>query len=148
MNLNKYLLFFWSLRRQFIKYFITGVSGVILDIASFALLKEVFGLAPVVAVVINQVFLLAYIFLINKYWSFRNKDLPHRQIVRFLILAGFNYLFSVFTMYIFNHKFEFNAYLIRICTIAVMVGWNFFLYKYWVYQITSHEAHITSQANQ
>lgn len=129
----------WSLRREFTKYFIVGFSGLLIDMGSLVLLKEVFGLWPVLAVIINQAFLLVYNFTLNKYWSFKNKGMPHRQIVRYLILAGFNYLFGVVAMYIFNHKLGFDYRLVRILTIALMVSWNFFLYKYWVYKIVESE---------
>jgi len=125
--------YFWSVRHQFAKYFIVGFSGFLMDMASLILLKEVFGWAPVVAVIVNQAFLLTYNFTLNKYWSFRNKEMPHKQLVKYLILAVVNYGFSILTMYIFNHKFRFDYRLVRIVSIACMVSWNFFLYKYWVY---------------
>ena len=124
----------WSVRHQFAKYFVVGLSGVILDIASLILFKEVFGLVPVVAVIINQAVLIVYIFYLNKYWTFRNKEMPHRQMIRFLILAFWNYFFSVVAMFIFNAHLEFHYILVRMLTILVMVSWNFFLYKYWVYR--------------
>lgn len=120
--------------QQFIKYFIIGCSGVVLDMSTLILFKEVFGWSPVMSVVINQILLLTYIFCLNKFWSFKNREMPHRQIVRFLILAGFNYVFSVITMYVFNHKLNFDYRLVRVASIAMMVSWNFFLYKYWVYK--------------
>ncbi len=129
----KAIKFFWSLRYQFIRYFIIGIFGVVLDMSSMILFKEMFGWAPITAVIVNQAFLLVYVFLLNKYWSFRNKDMPHKQIARFLTLAGFNYIISVFAMYVFNHKLEFDYRLVRLVTIALAVSWNFFLYKYWVY---------------
>jgi len=132
--------YFWSLRREFTKYFIVGFSGLFLDMGSLILLKEVFGIAPVVGVIINQIFLLAYNFTLNKYWSFGNRSMPHRQLVKYLSLSGFNYLFAVASMYVFNHIFEFDYRLVRIGTIAVMVSWNFFLYKYWVYTSPKHSA--------
>lgn len=132
--ITKILAYAWSIRHQFIKYFIVGFSGVFLDMGTLIFLKEYFFLAATVAVIINQVLMLTYNFLLNKYWSFKNKEIPHRQIVRYLILAGFNYLFSVVMMYYFNHIHDFDYRLVRLATIAVMVLWNFFLYKYWVYK--------------
>lgn len=136
MNLLNFfsLSYFWSLRREFAKYFIVGISGLILDMGTLILLKEVFGLLPVVAVIINQIFLLVYNFTLNKYWSFRNQALPHAQVVRYLVLAACNYVFSIGSMYILNHEYGVDYRLVRIVTIAVMVAWNFFLYKYWVYR--------------
>ncbi|MDO8499468.1 MAG: GtrA family protein [bacterium] len=125
--------YLWSLRHQFIKYFIVGISGVVLDMGSLILFKEWFGIAPTVAIVINQVFLLSYNFSLNKYWSFREHPLSHRQVTRYLTLAFANYIFSVVVMYVFNHLLNFEYRLVRIATIAIAVAWNFFLYKYWVY---------------
>ncbi|OGH79232.1 MAG: hypothetical protein A2469_03495 [Candidatus Magasanikbacteria bacterium RIFOXYC2_FULL_40_16] len=132
--IKKAVVYFWSLRREFAKYFIVGFSGLLLDMGSLILFTEVFGIIPVVSVILNQVFLLTYNFSLNKYWSFRNKAMPHKQLVRYLSLAVFNYLFSVGTMYVFNHILNWDYRIVRIATIAVMVSWNFFLYKYWVYR--------------
>jgi len=134
LKFTQFIKFFWSQRHYFTKYFIVGLSGVFLDIGSLIVLKERFGFSPTTAIVINQIFLLTYIFLLNKYWSFKDKTLPHRQIVRFLILASGNYLFAVLLMYIFNHWIGFDYRLVRLGSIALMVTWNFFLYKFWVYK--------------
>ncbi|EKE07164.1 MAG: hypothetical protein ACD_18C00175G0027 [uncultured bacterium] len=132
--IKKIIFYAWSIRHQFTKYFLVGFSGLFLDLATLIFFKEFFGLNATIAVVCNQVLMLTYNFLLNKYWSFKNKEMPHKQIVRYLVLAGFNYLFSVGVMYLFNHILEFDYRLVRIATIAVMVMWNFFLYKYWVYK--------------
>ena len=132
--IKKTLQYAWSVRHQFTKYFIVGISGVFLDLATLIFFKEFFGFNATVAVVCNQILMLTYNFLLNKYWSFKNKEIPQKQIVRYLILAGFNYFFSVGVMYLFNHLVNYDYRLVRIATIAVMVLWNFFLYKYWVYK--------------
>ena len=131
--LKKTLQYFWSVRFEFAKYFVVGFSGVFLDMATLILFKEYFGWWPTFAVIINQIILISYNFTLNKYWSFKNKEMPHKQLLRYLVLAGFNYLLSVLAMYIFNHNLGFDYRLIRLGTILVMVSWNFFLYKYWVY---------------
>ena len=132
--MRKLFIYFWSLRRQFTKYFITGISGLVIDMGSLIILKEIFGWRPVTAVVANQAVLLVYIFLMNKYWSFRDRSQPRKQVVRFLILACFNYAFAVAFMYGGNHLLNFDYRLVRLVSIAMMVSWNFFLYKYWVYK--------------
>lgn len=96
-------------------------------------MKEIFGMTPVAAVIANQAVVLIFIFLLNKYWSFRNRSASCRQIARFLILASFNYLFAIGAMYLLNRVLGFDYRLVRIASIAAMVSWNFFVYKYWVY---------------
>ncbi len=128
------LKFFWSLRGQFVKYFIVGISGLAIGMGLLIFFKEVFGLWPVTAAAISGLLGIAYNFLLNKYWSFKDKSMPHRQFARYLILVGFNYGFSIAAMYVFNHLAGWDYRLVNLATVAVMVSWNFFLYKYWVYK--------------
>lgn len=143
--IKKTIAYFWSVRQQFAKYFVTGVSAVILDISSLAFFKEILHFTPLQAVIINQVFLLAYVFLVNKYWAFGSKGLTHSQVIKFLILSGFNYLVSVAWMWLWNEKFGFNYLGVRIVNVALSVSWNFLLYKYWVYKIAQSSQKIDSE---
>lgn len=122
-----------SAKKQFLKYFIIGVSGVFLDITTLYFLKEYFDFRPVSAVVLNQVLILNYVFFLNKSWSFGSKGATRRQMTKFYILAGFNYIFSVIWMWILNEKFLVNYLLARVINIALAVSWNFLLYKFWVF---------------
>lgn len=122
-------------RKQFLRYFITGVTAVTLDILTLFIFKEYFHIRPVVAVIINQVLMLNYVFFINKYWSFEEKSgVKSKQVLRFFILQAFNYLFSVFCMWLFNEKLGFNYLIIRLFTIALMTAWNFLFYRFWIYK--------------
>ncbi|MFA5247671.1 MAG: GtrA family protein [Patescibacteria group bacterium] len=131
--IKKTAKFLWSLRQQFAKYFIVGVIGVILDMSSLIFLKEILHLLPFIAVIANQIFILTFVFLANKYWSFKQHSLTHRQLLRFSIVMIFNYSFSVSVMYIFNNRLKFDYRLIRLASIILAVSWNFLLYKYFVY---------------
>jgi putative flippase GtrA len=132
--IKKTVLYFWSARHQFARYFIIGSCAVILDVGTLYLLKEYLHLRPVVAVIINGAVLINFIFFLNKHWTFKSGGATHKQIVRFFILAGFNYLVSVGWMFIFNEKIGFNYLATRVFNIALSVAWNFLLYKYWVYK--------------
>lgn len=131
--IKKFFHYLWSVRTQLSRYFMVGISGVVLDVGSLALLER-YGVRPTLAVVVTQIFLLTYNFSLNKYWSFGSRAIPHRQLVRYLVLAGWNYLFSVGAMYIGNEHFGVSAVLVRLGSIALMTSWNFFLYKYVVYR--------------
>ena len=60
--IKKTVNYFWSLRREFTKYFIVGFSGLFLDMGSLILFKEIFGIDPVMVVIVSQAFLLVYNF--------------------------------------------------------------------------------------
>jgi len=125
----------WSMRHQFIKYFIVGISGFVLNFCLLIFAKEVLEISAVVATAIIGVLLMGFNFLLNKYWSFREKSIPHKQIIRYLILNGANYIFSVTTMYAFHDRLGYDYRLVNVGTVMVMVTWNFLLFKYWVYKI-------------
>ncbi len=124
----------WKMRKQFIKYFTVGLSSFFLDIFSLILLKEYLFISATLAVIINQILIIIYNFNLNKYWTFKNKEIDHKQFVRYLTLVLFNYFFSVAVMYIFNELLNFDYRLVRTATIIIMVMWNFFIYKFWVYR--------------
>lgn len=132
--IKKIILHLWSMRHQFARYFVIGFSGVIMDVGSLYLLKQYLHLRPVSAVIVNQIFLLNYVFILNKYWSFKSKGVTHKQAIRFFILAGLNYVIAIGWMLFFNEKLGVNYLLARVFNIAVAVAWNFLLYKYWVYK--------------
>lgn len=132
--LKKIILHFWSMRRQFAKYFIVGFSGVFLDMGSLYLLTEFLHVRPVFGVMINGLFMLNYIFFLNKHWTFKSSGVTHKQIVRFFILSGFNYIITIVWMFFFNHKMGIDYKLVRISNIIIAVAWNFLIYKYWVYK--------------
>jgi len=133
MKIKKLINYFWGVRFEFGKYFVIGISGLFLDIGTLVFFKEKFGLGATLAVILNQIILVAYNFTLNKYWSFKNKELPHKQFVRYMILFAFNYLLAVIIMFVFSKKIGFDYRLVRVANIALSVSWNFFLLKYWVY---------------
>ena len=120
--------------QQFRRYFTVGCSGVVLDLASLYLLKTTIGLTPVVAVIINQLGMAAYIFLLNKYWVFGSSGAFTRQVTRYITLMIVNYGIAIGWMWFFNSYLGFNYLLMRLVNIALSTVWNFLLYRFFVYR--------------
>jgi len=137
MNSKEIISYFWRLRYEMIKYFVIGIATVTLDIGTLIFFKEWVKLSPVVAVSANQIIVIVFNFILNKYWVFKSSSLPVRQFVRYVILAAFNYSFSVFSMYLFQQLFGYNYLLVRFVTMTLASIWTFFLFKYWVYYARS-----------
>lgn len=133
--IKKIVLHFWSLRIEFAKYFIIGISAYLLDVFSLYFLKQRLGLNATLAVVVNQPPIILFVFLLNKHWSFGAKGMATRQMVKFGCVVAMNYFISVIWMASFNHYFGFNYLVVRTANVAVAVGWNFLLYKHWVYAV-------------
>lgn len=119
---------------QFIKYFATGVSAFVLDLATLFVFKECFGLTPTFAIVLNQILMLNFVFFLNKFWSFKADGITHHQMIRYFIVAGANYFFAIAWMFVFNHLLDFNYLIVRAANIVLAVSWNFLLYKFFVYK--------------
>lgn len=128
------LKYFWSLKRQFAKYFVVGLSGVGIDFVLMILFKEYVGFKPILATAVSQVFSIAFIFLANKYWSFVSRQQTKKQIFRYSIVLFFDYGYTIAMMYFFNSLWGYDYRLVRLGAVAIMVTWNFFLYKYFVYR--------------
>ncbi len=132
--LKKIVVKLWAARLEFARYFFTGVSAFVLDIGSIWFLTNKMGVSPVMSVVINQAFLLNYVFLINKHWSFKSQGVTHKQVVRFYLLSLVNYCISIGWMTVVNGNWGIEPTLARTSNIIAAVGWNFLIYKYWVYR--------------
>ena len=136
----------WSMRVQFAKYFTIGIGAVVLDIWSLHFLVNL-HINPILSIVINQLVIINLVFLLNKYWAFGSKGVTHQQIIRFYLVAGFNYLFAIAWMYIFTSLINLHQYIqyigisqtnyylvVRLINVAMAVSWNFLLYKFFVYR--------------
>lgn len=119
---------------QFARYATIGGGGAIIDLITLMLFKELLGLSALVAVVLNQVIMVCYGFLGQKYWTFKERSLPHKQLVRYLLLVLFNYILAVLLMYVFHTIADVDYLVVRIGSIGLSVCWNFLLYKYWIFR--------------
>ena len=133
--------------KRFFHYCVVGSSAFVLDFSLLFLLKQVFGLKPVVAVALEQVVVMIYVFFLNKKWSFKADGDVRGQVVRFVSLLGANYIFAIFWMWLWTEVLFFSFFIgeidvgymiVRAINIILAVSWNFVLYKNWVYRNNSH----------
>src|SRR3989339_487432 len=131
---KKIAMHLWLARHQFIRYFFVGFSGLFLDMGTLYVLTDLLHIRPVLAVGINGLVMLNYIFFLNKYWTFKSNGVTHKQMIKYFVLSGFNYVVAIIWMYFFNEKLGITHLLARVSNIIVSVAWNFLLYKFWVYK--------------
>jgi len=131
--LPKIKQYFLNSKKQLLRFFIIGVSSTFLDLELLILFKEKIGFTPILAVAINQIIVITYNFLLNKYWSFVSKKKSLIQLSRYLTIVAFNYSASIFLMYLFYNLMGANYKIVRVCSIALLFVFNFIFYKHWVY---------------
>ena len=134
MRVQQVRTYWIAVRHELCRYALVGGSGVVLDIVTLWILKEFFGIHPVLAVVFNQLVILGYNFTLNKYWSFSNTHPPKKQLIRYSLLMSWNYVFAISMMWLFHTIFGLGYLIVRLGSIIISTLWNFVLYKYWVYR--------------
>ena len=133
-TLARYLAWGRTHKKKFVKYFVVGISGLILDIGLLYLASDVWDIRPLFALLVTQIIVITYNYLLNKYWSFESRGAHGRELARYSVVLGFNYLFGEAAMYVGNEVLSIHHLLIRVITVALAVSWNFLLYNYWVYK--------------
>lgn len=135
MNIPTIMTWIHARKATFVRYFFTGITGLVMDVGLLYVAKEYFGLRPVVALFGTQIFMIAYVFLMNRYWSFKSTSAPtHHQLAKFLTVLAGNYVVSIVLMYLGYDIFGIHYQIVRVGTVALAVSWNFLLYNYWVYR--------------
>lgn len=129
---KKILSKFWS--KEFLRYFIIGVSSVLLDMGTLYCFKEFFGLAAIWSLVLNQLLVYCFVFFLNKFWTFSARGAVIKQIIRYCLLALLNYIIAIIWMYFFHNLLGENYLLVRLANIILATIWNFLLYRFFVYQ--------------
>jgi len=117
---------------QFLRYLVSGGSAAALELGSYKLmlLANVWYLA---AASISAGIGLLSAFTFHKYFVFRKKENTRSHVVRYIILQGGNAVAQVSFVYIFVEFFSVEEFIAKILGIGIVVSWNFFIYKLFVY---------------
>ncbi len=117
---------------QFLRYLVSGGSAAALELGSYKLmlLANVWYLA---AASISAGIGLLSAFTFHKYFVFRKKENTRSHVVRYIILQGSNAIAQVSFVYIFVEFFSVDEFIAKILGIGIVVSWNFFIYKLFVY---------------
>jgi putative flippase GtrA len=119
--------------RRFITYVAVGLAGFAIDFGLLVLFREVVGTPVWVAATISFWGSLAVVFLSNKYFTFDARGAGHRQIVRYFILLGVNYLATLGVIYL-AQRVGLGYQVGKVVAVAMTTLWNYFAYQLWVFR--------------
>lgn len=114
---------------HFIRYVFVGGSTFILDFSILFIMHEVFNLSLPLATTIAYWVSIIYNFSLNRWWTFsasENEKL-HKHATAYLILLGFNYLFTVIFVSLVSQLIYFG--LAKVLAVAIQISWTYYLYK-------------------
>jgi putative flippase GtrA len=120
-------------RRRFLVYVAVGLAGFAVDFGLLVLFREVVGTPVWVAATISFWGSLAVVFLTNKYVTFDARGSGHRQLVRYFLLLGFNYLATLGVIYL-AQRIGLGYQLGKIAAVGMTTIWNYFAYQLWVFR--------------
>ena len=131
----------WWLRltshRTFIKFSLTGLSGVLVNIGSFQFLLEL-GLHKFLASPIAIELSIISNFLINNYWTFAGRTMVGRKRIRgikFNLVSLVTLLLSYSTFILLSTLFPTTSpVLLQACGVAPSMLFNYFLNSYWTFR--------------
>ena len=117
---------------QMLRYVVSGGGAAALELGSFQLMQWS-GIWYLIAGIVSSGIGLVSAFTFHKYFVFKKKENTSSHVVRYLILQGLNAIAQVGLLYVFVEYAGVSPLLGKILAIGVVVSWNFFLYKFFVY---------------
>jgi putative flippase GtrA len=120
--------------RQFIKYVITGLISFATEISLVYLFTEVAKLWYIYSNSIALFVVFIINFSLNRFWAFRSRQPFIKQLLTSGTLFALNLVAGNAIMYFFTETFHLYYLFSKVIATGMMVTWNFFLYKYYVYK--------------
>lgn len=112
---------------QFLKFAVCGGIGAVIDFGSLAILVEFLGVPPQAALFFSSLFAMVFVFLANKFFTFRNHDRQvGGQAAKFLIVYGLALLFNASLSNLFLWLGAHYA-LAKALAVGVVMFWNYAL---------------------
>lgn len=121
---------------SFIKYLIVGISTFLLQIFFLYFFTEIAKLDKVLANIFAALIATLYGFYMSNKWSFKNNSKKQgSKLAKFTFLTAFNYAFDTLLAFpLLAVTWGINQYLTKVFITGIVVVWNFFLYKLWIFK--------------
>ncbi len=116
-------------QHHFVRYVFVGGSTFVIDFALLFILHQNFNLSVAIATTIAYWISIIYNFALNRYWTFSawERESLRRHLSAYLVLLGFNYLFTVITVSLLSHIIYFG--LAKVIAVAIQITWTYPIYK-------------------
>jgi len=131
---------------SFIKYLIIGFSTFALQIVALNIQTELIKLNKDLAYAIALLISMIYNFTLSNYWTFKaGGSEKGKKLAKYLTLAAFNYIFSLISFKIQTDNLQIDKNLAAIINTGLIVCWNFLIYKFWVFKVSSKKVTVDYQ---
>lgn len=133
--------------RQFIKFCLVGSFNAFLDYFIYISLTRLFFFHYLLANLISFFITVCVSFILNKKWTFRDKDSKvGLQYAKFWIMAVCGLGFNELILFLLVRYFNVYDLLAKTVAIGIVLFWNFFVGRYWVFKNSKSEAEVIEKA--
>lgn len=120
--------------KQFAKYGIVGLLNNLLEIGGLMLMNQCLMIHYIVSNTIVSIIVLMISYMLNNFWTFKNKTISFISIMELLFLNSINVIVGAFLLYIFYSVLGFSLLLSKLFTNCVCVIWSFLIAKKIIYK--------------
>jgi len=117
---------------QFSLYVLSGGTAAIMDFGLYELLIRI-NMWYIAASMMSSALGFATTFLMNKYIAFRKKTNFVRHLARFSVVEVMNIAVTTLILFGLVDGFGVEEQIAKILAMGIVVSWNFFIYKFFVY---------------
>ena len=119
---------------RFIKFSIVGGIGAIIDFSVLILFVEVFSFQILIANTISFLIALVNNFLLNKYWTWNNKNSRYiKQFIKYIFISVIGFILNTILMWLLMQLGLWYIG-IKIVIITIVSLWNFFVNNFWTFK--------------
>lgn len=120
--------------KQFKKYLIVGILSFIAEYSLFFILVEVIDLWFILSNTIVYSFIFFFNFILNRKWSFESKSNIKTQVIKYGLLFLFNLIATNALLFFLADTLTISPLIAKIMVMALIVPWNFVMYKKVIYK--------------
>lgn len=119
---------------SFVRYLVIGITTFLLDFAIYKLLILGFDFNEIPANLTSVLLSLIYNFTMSNFWTFKaGSGNKRKKLVKYSMLASFNYVFNNTLFAYLVSNTEFDDLLLKVFVTGLVVLWNFVLYRSWIF---------------
>jgi putative flippase GtrA len=115
---------------SFVRYVAVGGTTFMIDFGVLVLLHGVLKVNVLIAASISYWLSILFNFLVNRFWTFsaNEKSELGRHVAFYLVLLGFNYLFTIAFLAFADH-IGLHYTVGKIIAVAIQMSWTYVIYK-------------------
>ena len=114
----------------FIKFFLSGLTGVTLNFSLIFFMKEIININKYFANSIALCFALSVNYLMNRLWTFEAiYESVIVQSIKFSSIIIISIFFNHFIVYFCHKKMSLNFYFSKVVAVFIVFFWNFFMHS-------------------